>query len=524
INFDLQNRINEIVEAHHQQLMSNDINNVAALVMEVKTGNVLTYVGNTTSPGKAENGTDVDVIPAPRSTGSILKPFLYAAMLNDGEILPNTLVPDVPTQISGYAPENYNKTYDGAIPAKRALARSLNVPAVWMLQSYGAEKFNYVLKKLGMTTLKKPASHYGLSIILGGAEGCLWDIAGIYGSMARTLNNYNLNNNQYSKSDFHPPIYIAEENDVKINNKNKGAYYGSSYLSAASIWSTFEAMVEVSRPEEEMEWQQFASSSKIAWKTGTSFGYRDGWAVGVNPQFVVAVWVGNADGEGRPGLTGIQTAAPIMFDIFKILKPSEWFGTPINDMQKITVCKYSGYKASPICELIDTVWVPKSGVNFKLCPFHQIINLDKSENYRVTSECESVSNMVQKSWFILPPVQEAYFKLKNPYYKSLPPFRDDCKTENSAVKSMEIVYPQNLSKIYIPYELEGTQGKTIFKVVHRNADAVIFWHVDDKYIGKTSGFHQMGFTPEIGQHKLTLVDQNGETLTRRFQILGKAKK
>ena len=520
----LQQQVEDIVESHHTELAANDINNAAALVLDVRTGNVLAYVGNTKNPGKPEMGSDVDVITAPRSTGSVLKPFLYAAMLNDGNILPNTLVQDVPTQLGGYAPENYNKTYDGAVPAKRALARSLNIPAVWMLYYYGIERFNFMLRKIGMTTLDKPASYYGLSLILGGAEGKLWDIAGIYASMARTLNNYFMYGDKYLRSDFHPPQYIAK-GEKKLSNRDllNMNFEESSYLGAAPIWLTFEAMVEASRPDEEYEWQQFMSSAKIAWKTGTSYGYRDGWAIGVNPQYVVAVWVGNADGEGRPGLTGVGTAAPIMFDIFKLLKPSGWFSKPYDDMCEMPVCRYSGYRASDICEYIDTVWVQKSGLKTKLCPFHQIIHLDPTETWRVNSDCESVSDMVNKSWFVLPPVQEWYFKLKNSFYKVLPPYRDDCATQNNPIKSMDIVYPQNLSKIYVPVELSGEQGKVIFKVVHRNADAKIYWHLDDQYLGCTTGFHQMGLSPEPGMHTLTLVDQNGETLIRRFEIMGKEK-
>ena len=175
----LQERVNEIIENHHKILKANEIHNACAIILDVETGNVLTYVGNTDNTGKPEYESDVDVINAPRSTGSILKPFLFASMLNDGELLSTTLIPDIPTQIAGYAPQNYNQTFDGGVPAKRALARSLNIPAVRMLQNYGIEKFNYNLKKFGMTTLTYTPDHYGLSVILGGAEGKLWDITGM---------------------------------------------------------------------------------------------------------------------------------------------------------------------------------------------------------------------------------------------------------------------------------------------------------------------------------------------------------
>ena len=144
---------------------------------------------------------------------------------------------------------------------------------------------------------------------------------------------------------------------------------------------------------------------------------------GITPEYVVAVWVGNASGEGRPGLTGISVAAPILFDIFKTLPPTGWFRMPVEDMVKIAACRYSGYRTSPICEFKDSIWVPKNGTLTVACPFHQIIHLDKTGKWQVNSECESTGNMQHVSWFVLPPVQEWYFRTKNPFYKMLPPIQ-----------------------------------------------------------------------------------------------------
>ena len=511
----LQKRVNDILDVHSIQLRANEINNAAALVLEVETGNVLAYIGNIPGKSGREHGNNVDIITAPRSTGSILKPFLYAAMLNDGLLLPNTLVPDIPMQIGGFIPENYNLTYDGAVPAKMALSRSLNIPAVKMLQTYGYEQFYALLRKLGMTTLTKPADHYGLSVILGGAEADLWDLSGIYASMARTLNHYNANGSKYSKSDFHPPVYLWQE-----PVKNQSFTDQSSWFDAGSTWLTFEAMVEVSRPDAEQQWQQFSSSHKIAWKTGTSFGNRDAWSIGVTPEYVVAVWVGNASGEGRPGLTGVGVAAPVLFDIFKTLPPTTWFKTPSEAMMQVPVCRYSGYRATSICEFIDTLRIQKSGAKTAPCPFHQVIHLDRTGQWQVSSNCESPGNMQHVSWFVLPPVQEWYFRNKNPFYKVLPPFRSDC-AGNSDRKNMEIIYPKNNSKVYIPVELDGKPGSAVFKVAHRNASSLVYWHLDDRFIGTTSGVHQMALSPANGMHKLTLVDQNGESIAIRFEVISK---
>jgi penicillin-binding protein 1C len=441
-----------------------------------------------------------------------------AAMFDDGAILPNTLIPDVPTQISGFTPKNYALTYDGAVPAMRALARSLNIPAVRMLQMYKYERFCPLLIKAGITTLSQPPSHYGLSVILGGAEVMLWDAAGVYAGMARTLNHFADYSGRYGRHDFMPPYFLASDS-VK---RKKIISDAPSVLSASAIWQTFEAMVEVSRPDEDAQWKDFLSSTRVAWKTGTSFGFRDGWAIGCTPKHVVAVWVGNASGEGRPGLTGIGTAAPILFDIFSLLKTNEWFDPPYDEMSRIPVCRQSGHRASGICSPVDTAWVQNAGLKTAACPYHKIIHLDPSGKWQVNDGCEAPSRMVHKPWFILPPVQEWYYKSKNPSYHPLPPFRKDCAS-SLQVRSLAFIYPPQPGKIYVPVEIDGTPGKVIFEAAHRNPNTTIYWHLDEEFVTATKQFHQAALHPPSGKHKIVLVDENGETAEMKFEIIGKEK-
>jgi penicillin-binding protein 1C len=484
-------------------------------VLDVKTGKALCYVGNSGSEKDLEHGNNVDVINAPRSTGSVLKPFLFAFMLNEGLILPNTLVADAPTQVGGFVPQNYNLTYDGAVPAKRALSRSLNIPAVKMLQVYGIEKFNSNLKRLGMNTLDYPPSHYGLAIILGGAEGSLWNICGMYASMARLLNNSSSRSSVNEVSHIREPIYMEEEKPKPETDKQK-----ITFLDPASIQLTFDAMVEVARPDEESSWQSFTSSHPIAWKTGTSFGYRDAWAIGVTPGYVIGVWAGNASGEGRPGLTGIGAAAPIMFDIFNLLRKNEWFKSPESVFKETKVCALSGHRKSMYCPDSYTQRIPKAGLNSLPCPYHRLVHLDKTRTYRVNSNCESVDNIVNESWFVLPPSLEWFYKSKNPNYKTLPPFKTGCNMSN---QFMEFIYPKDNASIYVPLELDGSVGKTVFRIAHRNKNTRIYWHLDENFAGTTYGIHELGFNPSPGNHIITAVDENGESITEHFEIIAKEK-
>jgi penicillin-binding protein 1C len=518
LNVGLQQLTQQILQDHHERLRANQIFNAAAIVLEVKTGNVLAYIGNV-SAGR-QNHEQVDVINAPRSTGSILKPFLFAAMLDDGKMLSKTLQPDIPIIINGFAPKNFSNEHDGAVPADKALIRSLNIPAVEELRDYRYERFYELLKNIGVTTLNRPADHYGLSLILGGAEGTLWDVTGIYASMARTLNNYfeHPGKIRYSKDDFHRPQYFVTSNQQRTTENEHLS--PSSWLSASAIYLTFDALKELYRPGEETGWKYFSSSKKIAWKTGTSHGLRDGWAVGVNPEYAVGVWVGNADGEGRPGLTGTETAAPILFDIFSLLPGNAWFKPPTSEMEKIPVCSKSGYRVSELCESADSIWVTKEGLQTVSCPFHKKIHLSYDKKFRVHSACESLDHLVSLSWFVLPPLMEHYFRPKNNSYQPLPPYRKDCANTNSVI-IMDLIYPKADARIFVPRELEGNLGSTLFEAVHQNTLATIYWHLDGNFIGTTSKTHRIAVNPTMGEHDLVLVDGTGEVVKRRFKVLSK---
>lgn len=515
ININLQKNITRILKRYHQQFKANGINNAAALVLDVETGNTLAYVGNVYDPSDPELESHVDMIKAVRSPGSTLKPLLYAAMLTDGMILPNTLIQDIPTQIGGYKPQNYDLGYDGAIPASKALSRSLNIPAVKMLQQYKYERFHQVLKKLGISSLTNPPDFYGLSMILGGCETSMWELSGAYASMARTLNHYNAHQGKYAPADYHPPRYFNEP------TRKSPSLERSSVIDYGSLFYTFLAMQEVMRPGEELLWEQFASSKKISWKTGTSFGFRDGWAIGLTATEVVCIWVGNADGEGRPELTGIKTAAPVLFEVFDLLAGKKEFQAPYNDMVKLRVCKKSGYRADVNCSETTVSYMPPAGAKSPLCPFHQLVHLNKAQTYRVTSACESPENMVHVNWFVLPPAMEYYYKIRNRDYKVLPSYSPACSQEQDSYRPMELIYPKNHAKVYIPLEIDGRRGEAIFNAAHRNPKGRIFWSVDDKYIATTSGVHSVSISPGTGVHTITLVDDEGYRLVQVFEVLNK---
>lgn len=509
VEIDLQNRVNQIAKYYYNQYKQNEVNNLAIIVIDISNRNVISYIGN--SPTDRDHQKDVDIIGAARSTGSILKPLLYAGMLDEGELLPNTLVPDIPTQISGYTPQNYNLTFDGAVPAHRALARSLNIPAVLMLQDFGVNKFYEELQKFKLRDISQPPDHYGLSLILGGAESNLWDLCRTYAGLSSTVNYFNRNDGKYRTNEF---AELNIHNDIVTDFGEQSDQ--KTILGAGSIWLTYNAMEQVGRPEGDEAWEFYDSALKIAWKTGTSFGNRDAWAIGTNSRYVVGVWVGNATGEGRPTLTGVTSAAPILFDVFNLLPRKKWFATPYKDLKEVEVCALSGYLAQENCPKIKQL-VSKKGSTTSICPYHKTIHLDKTGQFRVNSSCESIENIVVKSWFVLPPVMEWYYKSHHIAYQSLPPFRSDCGSIQTV--AMDFIYPKANSKIYLTKDFNSKVQPVILKVAHSQRETRLFWYVDNVYKGETKTFHEMPIEPVSGVHYITVEDEEGNEIRRKIEIV-----
>ena len=508
IRRDLQVAAQRIIDQQMSQLSRNQIFNAACIVAEIRTGNILAYIGN--AAWSDRHGGAVDMIEARRSTGSILKPFLYAAMLDGGKLMPDALMPDLPLYFSGYVPQNFDLQYRGAVPASDALVHSLNIPAVFMLKNYTPVRFLDVLKRIGLTTFNKDAGYYGLSLILGGGEATLKELVSAYGSMARVLNRYNATG-IYHSGDYH------SVNLVPLNEK-PDLTDGKYLFRAGSIWQTFNTLTALNRPGEEAGWQMLSSSGPIAWKTGTSFGFRDAWAIGVNPEYVIGVWVGNANGEGRPGLTGGTAAAPILFELYSLLNSNRWFEKPLSAMLPVTVCHESGYRASVNCNETDTLMVPASCLNSSPCPYHLKIHLDAKRNYLVNSECYPPDQIINENWFVLPPAMEYYYRKYHPGYRTLPLWLPGSNQRNE-IQMIELIYPDDRLMVYLPKNNEGHKGQVIFQAAHRKSDATIFWHLDGTFLGSTKDFHQMGAAPTPGNHQLLIVDELGNSTLRHFKVV-----
>lgn len=470
IDYELQQRVCEIVKTHHDANAANLFENYGVYVYDHADDKVVAYVGNELT---ADDAALVDMVKTQHSTGSILKPFLYAASIDAGELLPYMILPDIPFSAGGYTPHNFSGTFSGAVNADDALARSLNAPFVFLLRDFGYKRFHNLLKQLDISGISFPADHYGLSIILGGAEASLYDIVHAYAHLA--------------------DCYNGEE----------GLF---SHQSAAY---TLNAMTAINRPE------GIGHYRRLAWKTGTSFGFRDAWSVGVSDRYVIGVWCGNASGEGRPKLIGLQAAAPVMFDVFYSLDDDCSFVEPTEGMP-VEVCARSGFPKSEYCNDTETVFLPDVEVQVGNCPYHKKVFFDRTRTHRVLPSCHDADDVCSENVFVLPPVMEWFYKKQLVPYTVLPPFVDDCRPTDEDV--MSFIYPETAVNIVIPKDISGHGQMIVFKVAHRDENASVFWTINDDYVGQTRGNHEMPVSVAPGTYSLHCIDDSGRELVRRFTV------
>ncbi len=498
----LQQRVAAIARRHFDVYRTNLVDNMGILVADVHSGEIRAYYGNTRGCAPGVRGADVDMVPAARSSGSTLKPLLYAAMLDDGQLLPTQLVKDTPYNYNDFSPHNFGRTFDGAVPAHEVIERSLNVPSVRMLEQYSVERFLGVLQAMGFSTVDKDADHYGLSLILGGAEISLETLARAYYYLAAELSGDTV------YEDF---AYLSGTRRERLPVRRIP-------VSRAAAWLTFDALSNANRPEEEASWMDFAAGRRIAWKTGTSWGNRDAWSVGVTPDWVVAVWVGNSDGEGRAGVTGVSYASPVMFDVFSALPGSGWFARPTEGMTWLEVCHESGLPASDLCPHRDTLWVPDVAERPDICRYHRLVHLDPEGRWQVNSTVCPPEQIRTEVRFVLPPAQEWYYMQKHLEYRPLPPKHPLLDAASSGAGPIEVIYPQPGLTLVLTRGLSGTPNGVIFRAAHADPSATLYWHIDDTFVGETRGEHTLRVDPAPGDHRLTLIDGQGERKVVLFSV------
>jgi penicillin-binding protein 1C len=493
----LQDQVCAVLNPYVRRFREQGIMNCAVLVVETPTGQVRAYVGSQDFLDSAHGG-QVDGIMAKRSTGSLLKPYLTALALERGPFTARSRLADVPTFFGSFAPQNASKEFSGIVTVEDMLIQSLNVPAVRLLHYYGLNDFYSKLKHAGFGGLFRSAEGYGLSLIIGGAEASLWELTALYAA----LGNMGLMR----------PLSLGGTDSAHADTVR--------ICSDGASWITLNILRKLSRPDAEYYWHLFTEQVAVAWKTGTSYGQKDAWAIGTNRQWTIGVWVGNFDGEGNAMLGGAQSAGPILFGLFNTLSDKSrplWFDMPEFDLRSQQVCTVSGFTPGPACPSTETVLQPGSAYKTQLCPFHKRFLVSRTKGYEVCSRCWSIADTAWVTRVVYPPSVISVLSSRGMPLDTVPIHNPSCPALHAA-NTIEILYPVNNARIELPRNVKGEYEKLLCKAGYQRPAGQLFWYLNGRFIAETNEQHNLALDLDAGAYKLVIQDSEGASAGVSFRI------
>jgi penicillin-binding protein 1C len=495
LDSDVQATVEEAARRHHFVLEGRGIGSLAVVVAETGTGKIRAYVGSHDFFDRGRGG-QVDGVRAARSTGSTLKPFLVARALDRGPWTMASVVQDVPTFYGTFAPQNASQQFCGLTTVDRLLIESLNVPSVRLLNAYGLADFYDFLVSAGLEGLFRGPDGYGLTLVIGGAEASLLELTQLYaslGSMGRKR-----------------PLRFTEDDDTRRRSER--------LFSEGAAWQVLDVLTRLSRPGVEYYWDRFDNRIPVAWKTGTSYGQKDAWAVGVNRQWTIGVWAGNFDGAGNASLTGAKSAAPLLFSLFNAFTRRDemmWFDKPAFDLKGVECCRQSGYPAGQFCEETARVERPKAAHTPGTCPFHRRYVVDSVTGESVCSLCWHGVDTQYVTRFVVSPGARDILHKSGREVDVIPAHAADCPTRADAAR-IELVYPVDGVKIFIPRDFDGQHEKIVFHAQHQRPSVHLFWYINGSLAGETAGDHRLPVALAPGEYRLTVQDEEGYSETVCF--------
>ncbi len=492
IDLNTQLKIEKLTGDYVRGLRLKNIRNAAVIVLDNKTGNVISYVGSAHFKDTLDGG-QVNGAAAVRQPGSTLKPLLYGLCMDAGFLTPKTIINDVPVNYSGYAPENYDQKFNGAITVEHALEHSLNIPAVKSLQQLGKERMIGTLTTAGFQQVAQKQSGLGLSLILGGCGATLEQLTALFAAFA--------NEGVYKPINF-------------LQNKKRQAT--KRLLSPAASFLITETLSKVARPDFPLNWQATEHMPKIAWKTGTSYGRRDAWSIGYNKRFTVGVWVGNFAGFGVPELSGANTATPLLFKIFNTIDynpNSEWYAPPA-DVSLRKVCAETGLPPGPDCSnAVLDYFIPLVS-STALCRHLQEVILSAGETVSYCTACAPQHGVLKKLYKTTAPELQDWYRSNHIAYQTVPPHNPDCERVFGG-DGPAIVSPQPGAEYFItktdpePLQLKASSGTDVSR---------LYWYINDRFYKTAAAGANVFFVPEEGPVKISCTDDKGRNRNIIIQV------
>lgn len=482
-----------LLRNHVSRVKLKDVSNGAVIVINNRNHSIEAYCGSSDFYDKRNSG-QVDGIRAVRSPGSALKPGLYCHAFDRGNLTPKMLLYDLPTDFNSYQPENYTDEYHGAVTAEFALRQSLNVPAVSLLEDSGFNEYLELLIKAGFRQIKKDRRKLGLSLILGGCGVTLKELTEFFSSFA-------------TGGDLFPAKY------------EQGEYNADSIklFSAASCYILSEILSGIERPDLPNELLSLTDLPKIAWKTGTSYGKRDAWAIGYNPNYTIGVWMGNFDGKGSPHLSGAEMAVPLLFDLFNAIdhkNKGAWFSMP-DDCLIRQVCSKTGLLPSGYCRNTCDDYYIKNISHKKVCNLQKDIYVNTDTTWHYCKECLPDSGYKTITYPIYPPELTLWYETNGISYKKMPRHYPECDAKFSD-KGPLIISPSENFEYYVE---EGAEQKILLQAASQGNVSYHCWYVNDRFFCKSKPGDRIFYLPGEGTHIISCIDSKGRSESVTIKVI-----
>lgn len=487
-----QLKIEKLTEDYVRGLKEKGIRNASVIVVDNRTNAVIAYVGSASFADTTDGG-QVNGAAAVRQPGSTLKPLLYALCVDEGLLTPKMMLNDVAVSYDGYAPENYDKNFNGAVTMEYALEHSLNIPSVRSLRQLGKDQLVNTLMEARFKQIKKDQRKLGLSMILGGCGATLEELTGLFAAFAH-------------EGKFSPLRFT----------KDSATPSSLQLISPASSYLITDILSKVNRPDFPLNWTATEHMPKIAWKTGTSYGRRDAWSIGYNKNYTVGIWVGNFSGAGVPELSGANTATPLLFKVFNTIdynSDAAWY-TPPKDLALRQVCSVSGLPPGENCsQRISDYFIPLISNN-TVCQHVQEVKLSADGKWSFCQSCAPESGYTKKWMPVLAPELAQWHEERNLAYEKLPPHYPDCEKIFRG-NGPSILSPRNGAEYFInnkdpePLQLAAHTGTDVTK---------LYWYIDDVLYKTTKPREKQFFVPKEGSVKISCTDDKGRNTNIRITV------
>ncbi|HOJ04956.1 MAG TPA: penicillin-binding protein 1C [Bacteroidota bacterium] len=488
----LQATAEGILRDYVQRVMLEGVGNGAVFIVRNDSMDVVAYCASADFDDALHQG-QVNGITAPRSPGSTLKPFLYARAFDDGSLTPEMRLLDIPTDFGGYMPENFDDSFRGEVTVREALLQSLNIPAVRLLARQGVPDFVTFLSSLGFTGIERAREKLGLSLILGGCGVSLEQLTRASTMFAR-------------EGRIAPLRYLL---NAPLNE-------GQRAMSPGAAWLVSEILSKHQRADVPPEFLASTRLPRISWKTGTSYGKRDAWAVGWNARYTVGVWMGNFNGQGAPTLSGAVMAVPLLVDVFNAIDYNSgqaWLKRPSTVRQR-SVCARSGMPPSAECEHLSTDFAIEHVSTSARCSLLREYHVDAARSMHYCMDCLPAEGAEVVRYPVYDPELQVWFQQNNVDVPQPPPHNPRC-TARPGGEAPVIISPLAAYEYYVE---KGSAQQIALQAAAAPGVRVLHWYVDGEALGDSAPGGKLFFTPQRGTHRIICLDDAGRKSTVELRV------